>query len=220
MEAEHDAQPLILDEPADQRIDTAIAAQPYQVGRNPDHIANGPERGIAQFLEPDAARRLAQPHEALIAGDIAGRQPRHLGPHRVGIAGAVEAGPIGEPDPIERRHRLQRHVIRHGPTAQPPQFLQQERRGQDRRAGVEGEPVLAEHRRPPTGCIQLLQHGDPVTPSAQPDRRRQAAETRPDHHRMARIGRVASRWQVDDGNLSTNPYTDCKHNMTALTIAQ
>ena len=87
-------------------------------------------------------------------------------------------------DPVERRHRHQRHVVGQLASAQLPQFLEQERRGDDGRAGVEGEAVLPVDVGAAAGRIELFQHGDAIALGAEPDRRRQSAEAAADHHRM------------------------------------
>ena len=54
--------------------------------------------------------------------------------------------------------------------------------------GVEGEAVLAIDVGAAAGRVELLQHGDPVAPRAEPDRGGQAAEAAADDHRMRLAG--------------------------------
>ena len=68
-----------------------MAAEAKQVGRDPDHIGDGGERHVAEFLEPDAAGGFAEPHEPLVALDIGRGEPGDFLSHGVGVAGALEA---------------------------------------------------------------------------------------------------------------------------------
>jgi hypothetical protein len=209
MEAEDDPQAFVLDETADDGMDAAVSAQTQQVRRDPDHVGDGPEGDIAKFLEPDAASGLAQPHELLIAFDIAGGQTGDFPPHGVGVARAVECRSIVEADAIKRCDRGQRHIVRQFAAAKAPEFLQQEWSGQDGGAGIKGESVLTEHRRSATGGIELLHNGYTVAPRAQSNGCREAAKSRTDHHGVrAHAGRI---WrQVDARGCQRVHAAECK----------
>ena len=90
------------------------------------------------------------------------------------------------------------------PAAEPPQLLEQERRGDDGRAGVEGEAVLAVDVGAAAGRVELFQHGDAIAAGAEPDRRRQAAEAAADDDRR-RLAPPAARWPR---------IAECQHNLT------
>ena len=74
-------------------------------GNDARHVAPRRERHVAELLEADSEDALAGGHEALVAGDVAGGEPRDLGAHRVGIAGVAEGLAVGEADRVERRDR-------------------------------------------------------------------------------------------------------------------
>ena len=137
--------------------------------------------------KPTRNMLLAGLHEALVAGHVARREARHLGAHGRRIAGVVEDLAAIEADPIERRHRAQVDIVGQRPAAQRPQLLEQERRGDDGRSGVEREAVLAKHVGPPAGGIELLQHGDAIAARTQTNRRRQPAEAAADHDGMGSL---------------------------------
>ena len=188
MEAEHHAQTGIADVFRDQAINAAIALQSDQIWYHPYHVAQRPERDMTEFLEPDPADGFAQLHEALIARDIGRAEFGHLSAHGVCIAGAIEDDPIVESDAIKRRDRPQLDVIGQPAAAQVPQLLEQERCGDDRRAGIEGEAVLAVDIGPAARCIQFLQDRHPVAARAQPNRCRETTETAAYDNRMRLYG--------------------------------
>ena len=135
---------------------------------------------MAQLLETDLEDRFAGLHEALVAGDIIGRELGDLGTHRRRITGVVEHFAVGETDAIERADRTQFDIVGQSPPAQFPQLLEQERRGDDGRAGVESEAVLPIDVGAASGRIELLQHRDAISACAKPHRCRQPAETAAD----------------------------------------
>src|SRR5829696_4783452 len=55
-------------------------------------------------------------------------------------------------------------------------------RRDDRRAGVEHEPVLLEHVGSSTGLVELLDNRDLMSLRLEPDRRGKPAEAAADHH--------------------------------------
>ena len=139
---------------------------------------------MAEPLETGAIGRFAHRHEGAIAGEIVRREAQDLALHRVGIAGIVEGVAVVEADAVERRHRPQIDVVRKSAAAQRPQFLEQERRGDDGRSGVEGEAVLPVHAGAAARRVELLQHGDAITARAEPDRGGKSAKAGADHDRM------------------------------------
>ena len=140
-----------------------------------------------------AARGLTKPHEPFITLDVARRQVGNLLSHGVRITGAVERGSVVEADPIEWRYRRQYYVVYHFAAAKAPELFQQERRGKDGRAGIEGETVLAEYRCAAPDGIQFLQHGNPVAACPQPDCGGKTAEPRSYHRGMTRGSEVCRR---------------------------
>ena len=187
MEAEHDAQPGIAKEFRDQAVDAAIARQPDHLGRDPRHVGPFAERHVAELFESDLEDLLAGLHVAVVAADIAGRKSCDLRAHGGRIAGVIEVRAVLKADPVERRHRHQRHVVGQFASAQLPQFLEQERRGDDGRTGIEGEAVLPVDVSAAAGRIEFFQHGDAIAFRAEPNRRRQSAEAAADHHRMRMV---------------------------------
>ena len=115
---------------------------------------------------------------ALEPGDVAGAELRDLGAHRLGVAALAEHRAVGEADVVEGRDGLRSMSSCIRRPDERPQFLEQERRGDDRRAGVEGEAVLAELVRAAAGGVELLQHRDAVAPGQQPDAPPRARQSR------------------------------------------
>ena len=91
---------------------------------------------------------------------------------------------VVEADAIERRQRPQIDVVGHAPAAERPEFLEQERRGDDGRTGIEGEAVLAIDIGAPARRIELFQHRDAIAARPEADRRGKSAKARADHDRM------------------------------------
>ena len=76
--------------------------------------------------------------------------------------------------------RPQVDVVFHATSAERPQFLEEERRGDDRRPSVESEAVLPMDVGAAPGSVELLENGDPVAAGAQAHRGGQTAESAPD----------------------------------------
>ena len=66
----------------------------------------------------------------------------------------------------DRTGRTQVDVVSEAAAAQLPQLLEEEGSGDDRRASVEGEAVLAIHVGTPSRLVAALQHGHAVSPRA------------------------------------------------------
>src|SRR5262245_15879867 len=83
--------------------------------------------------------------------------------------------------------RIERAEVDLAPEVAPgqlPQFLEQERRGDDRRARIEREPVLVEDVGATARTIEALEHGDAITARAQAHRGGKSAEAAADDDRM------------------------------------
>ena len=103
---------------------------------------------VTQLLEPQTADRLAAGHEAAIPRHIAGRDASDLRLHGGGVGMAGDGLAIVEHELVEGIDSPQIHVVGHLAPAEPPEVLEQERRRNDGRAGVEGELVLTMHISP------------------------------------------------------------------------
>ena len=148
---------------------------------------------MREFLEADFVDCFAQRDEFFITLGIGRCQAQYFGPHGIGITRAIELRTIVEMDSIEGRDRMEQNIIRQPPAGKRPEFLQQKRRGDDRRPGIEGETVLSENRGTAAGLRQMFEHGDPVAARAQADRSRKPAKAAADDHRMR--PRIADRRQ-------------------------
>ena len=189
VEAEDRSQALVADVARHHVVDAVVPAETHEIGHDPQHVGDRAERHVAEPLEPDLADRPRALHEAFVAGHVPGREPRDLFAHGVEIAAVIEGRAVLEADAVERQHRREDDIVLHAPPAQGPEFLEQERRGDDGRPGIEGEPVLAMHPRPPAGLVQPLQHRDPVAPRPEADGGGESSEAAADHHRMGASGR-------------------------------
>ena len=94
----------------------------------------------------------------------------------------MESRAVGEADAVEGVHRPQVDVVAHLATAQRPQLLEQERRRDDGRAGVEREAVLSMDGGAAARGVELLEHRHPIAASAETNGRGQPAEAATDHN--------------------------------------
>jgi hypothetical protein len=125
--------------------------------------------------------------EAVVPIDIGRVESRHLIPHAGGVAAVVEVRAVVEPNPVERVHGLERHVVAHLLTTQRPQFLQQVRGGDDGGAGIEGEAVLLPYVGAAANFVQLLQDRHAVALGTQAHGRGQATKAAADHDGMGSV---------------------------------
>jgi hypothetical protein len=193
MKTKHGAQPVILHVTRHQAIHAAIASQPRHFGHHTRHINPGPERHVAKLLKTDAEYRLARAHVAFVAIDVCHRQPRHFVAHRRRVAGIIERVAIVKPDTVKRRYRPKVDVVRHATAAKPPEFVEQERSGNDGGTRIEAKPVLAENTGPPPRGGKAFQHCHAISASTEADCRRQPAEPAADNDGGWARGRIASR---------------------------
>ena len=183
MEAEGDPQPRVADVARHHGVDGLVGAVADEARDGAQHRHRRRERHLAEILEGEAVDLLALDEEALVAGQVAGRQAGDLGPHGGIVAGTREGGPIGEAQPVERVEGLHGHVIGQTPAAQRPELLEQERQGDDGRPGIEHEAVLPEHRGAAPGLFQLFHDGDPIATRTQADSGSEAAKAAADDYR-------------------------------------
>ena len=167
-----------------------MAPKPHEIAGDARHVEDRAERSVAEPLESDPIDRFAAAHEALKPLNVIGIETRHLRAHRRLVAAHVEDVAALKPDLVERRHRPKLDVVGHPAPAERPELLEQERRGHDGRAQVEGEAVLAKDARPPARPAEFLDDGHPIAARAEPDRRREPAEPAADHDRSG----TGARW--------------------------
>ena len=184
MEAECDPQLRMAEIVGDLGIDRAVALQADQVGHRGQQRAELVEGLVDQLGEGDVVDLLAVADEAVEATGILRRDARDLRPHGVEVRVAGQRLTVVEADLVEGVDRPQVHVIGQAPPGDLPQLLQQVGRGDDGRAGIEGEAVLAEDIGAAARAIQLLQHRHPVAAGAQPHRGGQPTKARADDHGM------------------------------------
>ena len=134
----------------------------------------------AELLEAELVALLRLGDETFVAGQVGRADAADLLAVGRGVVAVVEVRAVVEADAIERAHRHQRHVVGEAPAAQRPQLFQHEGRGDDGRAGVEGEAVLLPDTGAAAGLLELFQHRDAVALAAEPHRRGQAAEAAAD----------------------------------------
>ncbi|EEF25157.1 conserved hypothetical protein, partial [Ricinus communis] len=120
MKAQHEAQPLVAHMTGHQAVQAAVALQLHHRRQHARHVDPAVEGHVAQLFETDPEGGFAGLHEALVAGHVVRRQPRHLASHRLGVAGAVEGFAVVEADAVEGRQRSQIDVVGHPPAAQLP----------------------------------------------------------------------------------------------------
>ena len=211
VEAQDEAEPLVLHVAGDVRVDRAVAAQPHHAGRTLRHVPDAVEGLVAQLLEADAVDRLAGVQEPLVAGDVVRAQRADLRAHALVIAGAVEGEAVVKTDPVEWIHRDQRDVVGHLATTERPQLLEAEERGDDARTGVEGVAVLVELVAAAAGLIEPVDDGDPIAARAEADRGGEPAEAGADDDGVGTA--VAG-----DGGGGGRTVECCQHGLTSTSL--
>ena len=180
MKAEHDAQLGVLHVFRDEAEDGTVAFKAQQVRRDPRHVGERAEWDVSQFFEPDPIDLLALLEEPFVTGDVVRRNAGHFGAHGVRIVGTGEHVAVVEDDSVKRPHRLEREVVGASSPAHLPKLVEQKRRGDDRRTGVEGVAVLPEDIGAAARSVELLKDGDTVAARAEPHGRGEPAEPRAD----------------------------------------
>src|SRR5690606_11473418 len=74
-----------------------------------------------------------------------------------------------------------------GLAAEPPQFLEQKRRGDDGWPGIERKAVLPKHAGPPTRLLQPVDDGDAKAAHAEADGGGEPSESGPDDDGVGRV---------------------------------
>ena len=151
---------------------------------------------MRQFLEADTKQAFARSQEAVVAGDVAGRQPGDLCAHGGGVAAVVEHRPVVEPDAIERRNGHQRDIVGQALAAQGPQLLEEEGRGDDGGPCVEREAIDLVYPRPAARLGKFLEHRDAIAAGAEPYSGGQAAEAAADDQRVRAALRIDTHLRV------------------------
>lgn len=181
LEAEHLPQPLVPDVPRHQAMHGAVALEAGHRRQHAKHRRGPVERLIRQLLVPDGEDPLRLLHQRAIPVDVGRVEAADLLQQPVLVADEVEGLTGMELDPVERVDRHQLDVVLEPLAEEGEQLLEQMRRRDDRRAGVEGEPVLPEDPRPSARLIECLAERDAIAPRAKPQRGGDAAEPRTDH---------------------------------------
>ena len=187
VEREHLPDLLVFDVFRDQPVDCPVTLQLHHRRDDLEHVFDLPERHVRQRLEADAEDRLALREKPFIATHVVRRKPRDLAFHRLRVAGIVERRAVVKADAVVGVDRPQVDLVVETPATQAPEFFEQKRRGDDGRAGIEGEAVLPKDTRPPARLRQSIDDRHAETAHAQADGRRQPAEARPDDDGMRRL---------------------------------
>ena len=180
MEAEDDAQPRIAQILCDHAVNRTVALQPQQIREDPQHVREACEGDVSKLFESDAEDRFRLPLEALVALQVAGGKACDLRAHALRIAAVVEVRPVVEADAIEGLHRPERNVVGKPLAAEVPKLLEEKRRRDDGRAGVEDEAVLTKDTGATAQRIELLQHRHAVAARTEADGGREPAEAAAD----------------------------------------
>ncbi len=182
MERQQHPQVGVLDEAADQRVHRQVRPQLEHLGHDLEHVGQAMKRHVPKLLEADLEDALGLLDEAEVAIDI-GRTPgADLLQHLLGVAAVLEVATVVEADPVKRAHRQQLKVVGHLATAQGEQLLDEVRGGHHGRTSVEHIAGIAVDIGPTARLIALLQQGHLVAPRLEPNRRRQPAKPRANHH--------------------------------------
>ena len=111
MEREGHSQPLVLEPLCRMGIDGTVGAHPHEGGQHFQQVGKFVHRPATKILEPEPVAVFAVFQELVIARQITGREPPHLGAHCIGVLPRRETGPVGPADLVKRVHRAQVHIL-------------------------------------------------------------------------------------------------------------
>src|SRR5690606_14523130 len=139
VEREHLAELLAREMTLDEAEHAPIALEPHQIGDDPHHRPRGEDGDVPEPEESLLEDLAALLEEALVAGDVVRTDARDLRPHPRRVAAVVEGLPVVEADPVEGIDGNDLDEVLGAPPGELEELLDQERRGDDRRARVEDE---------------------------------------------------------------------------------
>jgi hypothetical protein len=131
-------------------------------------------------IETGFENLLALQQKLVVAREIARIERPDLRAEIFLVAVVVKYRTVFEPDVVERIDRPDVHVLRRLLAVQREQIVDQPRRGDDRRARIEGEAVLLPDVRAAAGLVTRFDDRDVVPLRAQPDGRRESTESTAD----------------------------------------
>ncbi len=185
MERQRHAQPLVAHPHGGMGMHRPVGAKPREGRQHLHQFLQPIHRPPAEVFVPQPISPLAVHEEPVVSRQVARRQPLHLRAHRGGVLPGGEPRSVGKADLVERVERPQVHIRVEVAAAIGPKRPEHLRHRHDRRAEIEAVAAHADRAGPAPRHVQPVDHRDPVSLGAKPHRRRQPAETRPDHERTA-----------------------------------
>ena len=176
VERQRHAQPRVLHPRLGQSQDRPVRPQPRKCRQHLQRVPQAMHRLGDHALEPDDIAGVGVTQELPVSGDIAGRQPRHLGQHRIGVLPRGESRPVRPAHLVEGIERAQVHLGVEVPPAGGPERAVDLRHRDDRRPQVEPVPALRHRGSAPARPVQPVDHRDPVSLGAQSHRRCQTPQ--------------------------------------------
>ena len=179
------SQQRVLDMAVHQPGHRAVTAKLQQRRHLCQHRAEPGEGLVCQLLEPhfeNSARCVQQPR---IAGHITRREPPDLFIGVLDGGTVVELAAIVEMEPVPGVERPEFEMILAALAKQFEQFVEQERRGDDRRPGIVTEAAALEHLRASANGLQPVDKCHRIAARPHAERRRDAAKTGTDDKNVA-----------------------------------
>ena len=185
VERERLAQVIVLHVAAYLVVDAAPGLQPHQRRRRAQHVAELQEGHVAQLLVALVVDRLGELQKAAVALDVRWICRGDLTIELALVVDVVEMRAVRPEQAVEGRYRQQLDVVGALAPGEREQFVDAGRIGHHRRAGVEGEALIAPDVGAAARFVARLDQGGGEAGALQPDRQRQAAEAGPDHADLA-----------------------------------
>lgn len=141
MERETAPQKIIFDIARHVAVDALERTQARQIGRNAQHVAEVQERSVCQFNEPLLENRAGARQKMAITLDVGRIDAFDLAQHRRLVGAVVEVATGVIVDAVEGMAWAEFDILLTTTPRSAPQVVEQERRRDHRRTGIEAEAV-------------------------------------------------------------------------------
>jgi len=181
MKGKHLTEALVFHMPAGHLPDGSVRTKANEIRGDPQHVGEMGEGLVGQFDKGFLEDGVSFPDKAAVAFEIPGEMFAHLFFHLELVAGVFEGLSVVPGDPIKRMAGDNADIVGGFFSGEGKEFIQQERSGQDRGAGVVGKALVAKNRSPTPGLLESFEECDIVSACLQTDGRGESAEAGADH---------------------------------------
>ena len=153
MKGKNLAEALVFHMAAGHLPDGSVRTKANQIRGDPQHVGEMGKGLVGQFDKGFLEDGVSFPDKAAVAFEIPGEMFAYLFFHVRLVSGVFEGLPVVPSDPVKRMAGDNADIIGGFFSGEGKEFIQHERSGQDRGAGVVGEALVAENRSPTPGLF-------------------------------------------------------------------